>query len=279
MGVNIKYKDNLFIWLFKKPEHLRELYCAIAGIPVDHDVPVTINTLDNVLFGGQKNDISFRYGSKLVTFFEHQSTLNPNMPLRFLMYLGRVYETILGEKKRYSSKLYPIPQPEFIVLYNGTDPYPDKGVLKLSDAFENAAAAGLIAPGPPPLELTAKVYNINAGKNEAITRNCDRLKKYGLFIAKAREYQGEGETLDNAIKKAIVYCKDHDILADILKAQSAEVMSMWLGEWDQETALAVRKEEGREETLLETARNALQVGVSPELVQIITACLSKPLKK
>jgi hypothetical protein len=135
MDANVKYKNSVFSLLFSEPEILRELYGAIAGVAVPPDVPVTINTLEGVLFMDRINDLSFTLGDKIVVLIEHQSTINPNMPLRLLMYIARLYEKITGSGNQYSSSEVPIPRPEFIVLYNGTDPYPDKATLNLSDAL------------------------------------------------------------------------------------------------------------------------------------------------
>ena len=79
--MNNEYKDSLFSWLFSDPATLRELYSAIEGIQLDASVPVTINTLEGVLFMERINDISFEIAGKLVVLFEHQSTLNPNISL------------------------------------------------------------------------------------------------------------------------------------------------------------------------------------------------------
>jgi len=124
MGANTKYKDSVFSLLFSDPDLLRELYCALEGISLPTDVPVTINTLQDVLFMGRINDISFEIGGKLVILIEHQSTINPNMALRLLMYIARVYEKIIGDKNIYTSRPIPLPKPEFFVLYNGVSPYP-----------------------------------------------------------------------------------------------------------------------------------------------------------
>jgi hypothetical protein len=140
VGRNDKYKDSLFSWLFSDPATLRELYGAIEGIQLDPTVPVTINTLEGVLFMERINDISFEIAGKLVVLTEHQSTVNPNMAIRLLMYVARIYEKIIAGRTIYSSKKRLIPRPEFIVLYNGADPYPDESILKLSDSFEDAAA-------------------------------------------------------------------------------------------------------------------------------------------
>jgi hypothetical protein len=69
----------------KRPEGtytVRKLYGALEGVTIDDSVPITINTLENAIFLDRINDISFEVGDKLVILIEHQSTINPNMPLR-----------------------------------------------------------------------------------------------------------------------------------------------------------------------------------------------------
>ena len=169
MGVNTKYKDSVFSFLFSDPDILRELYCALEGVTLPADVPVTINTLQDVLFMGRVNDISFEIGGKLVVLIEHQSSINPNMALRLLMYIVKVYERILeGNKSIYTTKRIHLPRPEFFVLYNGKADYPDETVLKLSDAFEDVGCLGLPGKDSPALELVVRVININHGRNEGI---------------------------------------------------------------------------------------------------------------
>ncbi|GHV15308.1 hypothetical protein FACS189491_12210 [Spirochaetia bacterium] len=221
MGVNTRYKDSLFSWLFSDPDALRELGSAIEGIPLDPALPVTINTLEGVVFMERVNDISFEIAGKLVVLIEHQSTINPNMALRLLMYAGRVYEKIIGSENIYSGKKLPIPRPEFIVLYNGTDPYPDESILRLSDSFEDTAALGLVQNNPSPLELTVKVYNINQGRNQGIVRGSVRLNGYSAFVAKVRECEKTAPDKEAAMKMAVKYCIDHDILKEILEANAS----------------------------------------------------------
>jgi hypothetical protein len=246
MGINDKYKDSLFSWLFSDPATLRELYSAIEGVPLDATVPVTINTLEGVLFMERINDISFEIAGKLVVLIEHQSTINPNMALRLLMYIARVYEKIIDSKKIYSSRKLLIPRPEFIVLYNGKDPYPDESTLKLSDSFKDTASLGL-TDSPPPLELTVKVYNIKHGHNETIAGNCQRLFGYSAFVDKVREFEKVAPDKETAMKMAIKYCIEHDIMKDFFEANASEVVNMLLTEWDWDDAKAVWWEEGREE--------------------------------
>ena len=140
MKTNDKYKASVFSLLFSNPEVLRELYCALKGVILPKDIPIVINTLKDVLFMDRINDISFVIGGKLVVLIEHQSTINPNMALRLLIYIARIYEKIIEDKTLYTSKPIRLPQPEFFVLYNGASPFPDKETLKLSDVYEHAAS-------------------------------------------------------------------------------------------------------------------------------------------
>ncbi|MDR0689459.1 MAG: Rpn family recombination-promoting nuclease/putative transposase, partial [Spirochaetaceae bacterium] len=112
MTANREYKDSLFAWLFSNPDTLRELYGALSGVPLPPDIPILINTLERVLFKDRMNDISFLVGDVLVVLIEHQSTVNENMPLRLLLYITKVYESLLGEKNIYRSRRLSLPLPE-----------------------------------------------------------------------------------------------------------------------------------------------------------------------
>jgi hypothetical protein len=268
MGANREYKDSVFSLLFNDPETLMELYCALEGVTLPPDVPITINTLEGVLFMERVNDISFAVANKLVVILEHQSTVNPNMPLRCLLYLARLYEKIINNKDIYKSKLVSIPQPECFVLYNGTAEYPDEARLKLSDAFADLKGLGLT--GTPDLELTVRVININKGHNEELVRRCEKLDGYSEFIAKAREYEKELGSREEGVKAAVKDCISRGILKDFLELHSSEVFNMLFTEWNWDDALAVRFEEGREEGREEIARNALTKGLPPDVIREIT---------
>jgi hypothetical protein len=217
MGANRKYKDSVFSFLFSDPDILRELYGALEGITLPPEVPITINTLEGVLFSDRINDISCDIGGKLVLLVEHQSTINPNMPLRLLMYIARIYEKIVADRQIYSVKKILIPLPEFFILYNGTAPYPDRQTVKLSDSFIDAASLGIGRAEAPNLELVVRVININQGRNEAIARRCKILGEYSAFIARAREFEEQLGNRTEAMKQAVKYCREHDILKEFLE--------------------------------------------------------------
>jgi predicted transposase YdaD len=291
MIINNKFKNSVFTMLFSDPALLRELYCALEGVSLPPDAPVSINTLDDVLFMDLINDISFEIDGKLVVLIEHQSTVNPNMALRLLMYIARVYEKIVEGKNIYSSKELPIPIPEFFVLYNGTKPYPDEQTLRLSDAFKKLEGLGLPEKDFPALELVVKVVNINEGRNREIAERCKKLSEYSAFVAKARTFEKELGSREEAIKEAVKYCEKHDILKEFMKQHGTEVLSMLYTEFKLDDAIAVAREEawedgrdegiseGRRENKLEIARNALAEDLPFDVIQKITGLDLETIKE
>jgi hypothetical protein len=201
--------------------------------------------------------------------------------------LARIYEKLTAGRNIYSKKKIPIPRPVFIVLYNGTEPYPDESILKLSDAFADVASLGLPKASPLELELIVRVYNINQGHNDAIIRRCEKLEGYSAFIAKVREFGEErlsargqggdkkpakliGDELAATIKRAVKWCIEHNKIKQFLESHSAEVSNMLMTEWNWDDAMEVLREETWEEAQEKIARNALGKGASVEFVQEIT---------
>ena len=246
-NVNREHKNSVFSLLFSTPEILRELYSAIEGISLPKDVPININTLSEVLFRKQINDISFTIDDRLVVLIEHQSTLSENLPLRFLEYTGRVYEKIIDPKKRYQTKLVKIPKPDFIVLYNGKNPCPDYREMKLSDAFKDSIDLEAAKKLDIPLELTAKIYNINPGHNEDILKKSDVLGGYSTFVGKVWECEKRQLTLEESVRIAIKYCIENNVLKDFLKRNSSEVINMLFAEYNFEEEAEVIREEAFED--------------------------------
>jgi hypothetical protein len=285
MGANTRYKDSMFTKLFSNHHHLLELYNALTDSSYDASSNIIINTLPDILFRERKNDISFLLDNKLVVLLEHQSTINENMPLRFLLYIARLYEKITDIKTIYRQKQLTIPRPEFMVLYNGIAPYPEKTILRLSDAFEKVESSTLNN-----LELVAPVININAGVNEQIAKKSKVLYDYSAFVAAVRRHE-KTQSLTDAVKQAVKECIKQGILEDFLVENSSEVCNMILtAEWDWKIAEEVWREEahetglqeGREEGLregmqegerkkaLEDARNLRSLGVSDKIISQAT---------
>ncbi|MDR2543334.1 MAG: Rpn family recombination-promoting nuclease/putative transposase [Treponema sp.] len=244
--MNRKHKDSVFSKLFGNPEALRELYSAIEGVEIPQDAIIDINTLTEVLYMKQINDLSFTIDDRIVILVEHQSKISENVPIRLLQYIGRVYEKILDRNKLYQRKLVKIPTPEFIVLYNGSAPFPDHQELRLTDAFKNTEGLKQTGKEGFPLELVVQVYNINQGRNPQILAKSKTLENYSLFMGKISEYKSE-LSLEESIKAAIKYCIEHDILRQFLKEYASEVINMLTDELTIEQIVAIRCEEVREE--------------------------------
>lgn len=235
---NVQYKDSMFSLYFRDPARLIDMYNALKGTNYPPDTPLEINTLTGVFYKNRINDVSFVIDGKFVVLVEHQSTLNKNMPLRCLIYLGRLYEKLLEKENIYKETLVNLDAPEFYVVYTGTKPLPDVSILKLSDAFR-------AIPSDNSVELIVKVVNAWYTEDKEILRQSRTLREYSLFLYKVKEYLDMGMPLSEAIHKAILYCADHDIMKDFLLENASEVENMLFSEWDMETALRVRKEEGR----------------------------------
>ena len=182
-------------------------------------------TLENAIYMGMKNDLAFIIDTELF-LYEHQSTYNPNMPLRDLFYISSEYQKLVDKKSLYSSVLQKIPAPQFIVFYNGTEKKKDSWVNHLSEAFENLS-------GNPKLELEVLTININEGHNSELMEQCQILREYAQYVDCVRRYAKEFELID-AIEQAVDECIQRNILSEFLRKNKAEVIAMSIFEYDKE---------------------------------------------
>lgn len=151
-SANRKYKDTVFRMLFADKTNLLSLYNAMNGSDYHDPSKLQIITLENAIYIGMKNDLAFVIGTNLF-LYEHQSTYNPNIPLRNLFYISSKYQKMVDSNKLYSSTLLEIPAPHFVVFYNGTTKQEDRWYNYLSDSYHNFS-------GIPDLELKVVTLNI-----------------------------------------------------------------------------------------------------------------------
>lgn len=253
---NVKYKDTIFRMLFSEPEHLLSLYNAVSGKNYQDPAALNIVTLENAVYMGMKNDLAFVLEMGLY-LYEHQSTYNPNIPLRDLFYIASEYQALVDGKSLYSSGIQKIPTPKFIVFYNGLDrKVPDRMELRLSDAYENPT-------DEPDLELKVTMLNINDGHNEELMNSCHVLQEYAKYVARVRKYVAE-IPLNKAVERAITECISEGILADFLRKNRAEVVKVSIFEYDKEKEeKKLRKAEfeyGREQGRIEGERSGRTEG-------------------
>jgi hypothetical protein len=256
---NEKHKDSFFTTLFSDHDKILSLYNALSESHYPPETSIEITTLGDVFFKGRQNDLSFIIDGKLVVLCEHQSTINPNLPIRMLVYLGRVYDRIIKGKAVYTSKLVKLPRPEFIVLYNGKDDFPAEKTLKLSDAFIDLPSE--YKPNGD-IELAVRVLNVNMGYNEAIVQKSIELNGFVAINHEIRKNRDSGMNINEAVAKAVKDCADRNILSDFLEKYGSEVINMLNTEWNLDEYVAVQREEAVEDT----AVSMLQDGVNPDKV-------------
>ena len=259
---NRKYKDALFKYLFRDKQDLLDLYNALNGSTYQNPEELEVITMEDVIFMKMKNDLSFMIGNTL-NIYEHQSTWNPNMPLRGMLYFAQQFEGLLASRSDnlYGASRLILPTPVYIVFYNGSGMQTDNLMLYLSDSFPTGRGSGC-------LECTCEVLNINRGYNRALMEKCHRLWEYSEFSSEVEENIRKGMRREEAVHTAIDTCIEKGILRDILIKQKAEVLHMLLTEYDEKKHYRALfrdgrergRVEGREDHLREQIRKKLEKG-------------------
>ena len=234
------YKDTVFRTLFKDASNLLQLYNAINGTSYDNPDDLTVTTLENAIYMSVKNDVSCMVDMRL-DLYEHQSTVNPNIPLRDLHYVSDTFLKFHTDTDIYSPRIIPLPNPRFIVFYNGEDEQPAIKSMRLSDAYVHNEET-------PQLELIVTQININPGYNDEFLNSCPILGAYMTYVDRVRTYQKQMPLVD-AVDKAVDECINEGVLADFLKKNKAVVKNMSIYEFNKElhdeTMMGIGREEGK----------------------------------
>ena len=261
-------KDILFRLVFGNDRQaLLQLYNVLHGTAYTNPHELQIVTLDNAIYISRKNDLAFLLAGS-INMYEHQSTLNPNMPVRFLIYLAQEYQLLVEstDKSLYGSEMIPLPTPQCVVFYNGTADTPDEYELRLSSAFSNQDVE-------PAVEVVVKVININYGHNEYLMQGCGMLSQYAQFVAATREYANKYDNREEAMNAAIEYCIEHGILEDILRKHRSQVLGSLLEEFDEKKYARTLREEGyeagRTDGFTEGEQYGLEQGKNKLLVKLV----------
>ena len=256
-AANRQYKDTVFRMLFSEKENLLSLYNAVTGNAYQNADDLKIVTLENAIYMGMKNDLAFMLETNIY-LYEHQSTLNPNIPLRDLIYIGIEYQQYVNNKSLYSSSLQKIPAPKFMVFYNGTDAVDDRVELRLSNAYEHLA-------GEPDLELKVLMLNVNEGHNKELMEQCQTLKEYAIYVARVRKYTSE-MNLNDAVARAIGECIKEGILVEFLRKNRSEVKMVSIleydKEWEEKKLRKAEYEAGRSEGIEIGKSEGIEIGKS-----------------
>ena len=272
LRANKQYKDTVFRMLYRDKENLLSLYNAVNNRNYTNPEELQIVTLENAIYMGMKNDLAFIMDMNLY-LYEHQSTYNPNIPLRNLFYIADEYQRLVVQKSLYSTAIQKIPTPRFIVFYNGTKKVEDRSEFRLSSAYENPTE-------DPDLELRVTMLNVNEGHNSKLMEHCRTLKEYAQYVARVRKYAAESNIeLEDAVERAVEECIKEGILAEFLVKNKAEVIKMSIYEYDKEfEEKKLRKAEyeaGRKDGIEVGRQAGIKVGEKNILKRLIKKRLSK----
>ena len=259
LTVNRTYKSTVFTMLYADKSNLLDLYNAMAGTHYTDPELLEINTLENAIYMTIKNDVSFLIDGQL-SLYEHQSTINPNIPLRFLFYIAHLYSRITKDANLYGTAIVPILAPEFVVFYNGKEQMPERKIAKLSHMFT-------LKNRPVKLDLEVTILNITGENNRELKAACRTLREYAIYTDKIRQYTEE-MSLEEAVDRAIRECIHEDVLREFLENHRMEARAMSIFEYDQEKHMRQEREaawkagmeEGRRSGMEEGRRSGIEEG-------------------
>ena len=252
MGVEKKHKDRLFNFIFGREEHkdwTLSLYNAVNGSDYTDPELVEFNTLEDMLYLGMKNDTSFLI-SDIMSVYEHQSTYNPNMPLRMMGYTDELYSGYLTKHKlnKYGSTLLSLPVPKLVVFYNGERETEDETILRLTDSFPEDVRR------ESDIEVKVRMFNINYGRNKELLDACRPLAEYAWFVREIRKNRKIHST-ETAVDMAIDVMPDDYSIKVFLKVHRAEVSNMLAKDYSEDEIRELFMEDGRREGREEERKN------------------------
>lgn len=258
--VKRNHKDTLFRMIFSTRENLLSLYNAVNHSHYTDASELEIVTLKNAVYMNMKNDQAFLLDMQL-NLYEHQSTWNPNMPLRFLMYVAKEYQMLVRNQTLYASALVKVPTPHFVVFYNGETEQEAETILRLSHSFQQKT-------DKPELELMVRVLNINLDKKQEVLEACQLLKEYMLLVNKIRRYTDEYKDINQAVEQAVTECIEENILADFLRKNRAEAIEMCIFEYDDKREKELIRKAEYAEGMKEGERIGREAGKKEEAERI-----------
>ena len=263
--INRQYRDSLFKIVFNEKKELMSLYNALSGKNLTNPDELIINTLEDAVYVGIKNDISFIFDENL-SIYEHQSTFTPNLALRGFFYIADLYKKMYYSDKIFTKSRISILTPKLVVFYNGNEEIPDVSEQHLSDSFINKNACS-------DLEVTAHIYNINIGHNRELISRCRKLYEYCTFIDRVKKIMNTKDTdnVNQLLNQVIDECIADGILADILTEERNRVMTTILAqfnaekyiEYEREYSYSEGLEQGRTEATNDSIRHMLDSGKTP----------------
>ena len=238
-NANAQYRDTVFRDYFNNEHRLLSLCNAVLETNYKDESKIEINTLEGNFFSGQKNDVSCSIQDRFLVMVEHQSTVNPNMPFRFLSYVAQLFNNLVkAREKIYRNEKIKFPDPLFYVFYDGDNNELLEQELRLSDLLKGTSNR---------LELIVKMYNINDGIGQPLLQKCDYLRDYSKLVGKVKKGISEGLSRRQAITSAINWCIENGFMQNYLLQKKDEVFGMLDWQWNMDEAQVAWENKGREE--------------------------------
>ncbi|MCM1272733.1 MAG: hypothetical protein NC088_01175 [Bacteroides sp.] len=153
--------------------------------------------------------------------------------------MTHIFSHYYADNDIYSARLVPLPNPKFVVFYNGVTRQPERKEFRLSDAYTHREEN-------PSLELVVLQLNINPGYNDELMKACPTLREYMLFVDMIRKYSRTTD-ISTAVTNAVDDCIRENILSEFLRKNKREVIAMSIFEYDAELHEKTLKEIGYEE--------------------------------
>ena len=268
-----KYRDTFFRFYFNDKARLLSLCNALTSEDATDPNEIEINTLDETFFSKRKNDISCIFRDRLLILIEHQTSLNENMPLRFLLYIAKLLNKIYDKefsRQLYKLKAIELPRPEFYVFYNGRETATEFTEMKLSDAFKEWTDS---------LELKVKFYNLNPPHNRELLKKSLPLEDYCVFVERVNSNKRNGLDDDSAFFEAYKHLMTaRSWMKDFLLEHEWELFDMIITEyneeWDNEAKREYYIEKGLKQGIEKGIEKGREEGREEEKMSFIKSLLS-----
>ena len=275
-SINEKHKDRLFNFIFGSEEHkdwTLSLYNAVNNSHYTDPDLIRFNTLKDVLFLNMKNDTSFII-SDMLSVYEHQSTYCPNMPLRMMDYVGKIYSGYIAVNKynKYGSNLIPLPTPKLVVFYNGTTEEPDETILHLSDSFSEETRS------QTDIEVKVRMLNVNFGRSKDIISSCKPLQEFAWLIDSIRKSQANAD-IATAARNAVRSMPDEYLIKQFLIANLEEVIGMLDTEYNEAEIRELFRADAYREFKDELEKNAATIAEKDAALAEKDALIAKLLEE
>lgn len=234
-------QESLFHSIFSSKEKMLELYQLFYKTDrIDSEEIQIISSDEKGIF--KTNDLVFLIENRCILVMEESWRISETLPLRFLLYVTRVYERILELKHLYTYYRFPLPVPECIVLYDGEEPLYDgqkrveEVTLKLSDAFS-------LKKEVTPFELLVRVIDIRYHRNSKILQKKSTLQEYSQFQHILLELYETEKDMGKAIEEAITCSLQRKILTKFLTEHAADIPSLFTLAYEKEFVRKIEQEE------------------------------------